>query len=168
MLLSLKLHLRKLTVTALVIRWALNISSFLFYFQLSLVLILAMVLKRLYRLKSPTSRLDLVTLLPTRRTTILLTTRILRTWTRWPTPVMTMRLSWRTGIWRWPARPTESGPPGHPRAVSIPADNFPFFGGHMTFLGPLVPLFWISGDVSSGFQSQNGFCLIHFFLRRRM
>ena len=29
------------------------------------------------------------------------------------------------------------------------------------FLGPLVPLFWISGDVSSGFQSQSGFCLIH-------
>ena len=27
-------------------------------------------------------------------------------------------------------------------------------------LGPLVPLFWISGDVSSGFQSQRGFCLI--------
>ena len=24
------------------------------------------------------------------------------------------------------------------------------------FLGPLVPLFWISGDVSSGFQSQSG------------
>ena len=28
-------------------------------------------------------------------------------------------------------------------------------------LGPLVPLFWISGDVSFGFQSQSGFCLIH-------
>ena len=27
-------------------------------------------------------------------------------------------------------------------------------------LGPLVPLFWISGDISSGFQSQSGFCLI--------
>ena len=27
-------------------------------------------------------------------------------------------------------------------------------------LGPLVPLFWISGDVSSGFQRQSGFCLI--------
>ena len=26
--------------------------------------------------------------------------------------------------------------------------------------GPLVPLFWISGDISSGFQSQSGFCLI--------
>ena len=27
-------------------------------------------------------------------------------------------------------------------------------------LGPLVPLFWISGDISSGFQIQSGFCLI--------
>ena len=27
-------------------------------------------------------------------------------------------------------------------------------------LGPLVPLFRISGDVSSGFQSQSGFCII--------
>ena len=33
----------------------------------------------------------------------------------------------------------------------------------MSFLGPLVPLFWISGDVSSGFQSQSGFCLIRYF-----
>ena len=32
------------------------------------------------------------------------------------------------------------------------------------FWGPLVPLFWISGDVSSGFQSQSGFCLILFFV----
>ena len=32
-------------------------------------------------------------------------------------------------------------------------------------LGPLVPLFCISGDVSSGFQSQSGFCLIHLFCR---
>ena len=31
------------------------------------------------------------------------------------------------------------------------------------FWGPLVPLFWISGDVSSGFQSQSGFFLIHYF-----
>ena len=31
------------------------------------------------------------------------------------------------------------------------------------FWVPLVPLFWISGDVSSGFQSQSGFCLIRFF-----
>ena len=28
-------------------------------------------------------------------------------------------------------------------------------------LGPLVPLFWISGDVSSGFQSQNGLPYLH-------
>ena len=37
------------------------------------------------------------------------------------------------------------------------------FGGHthVLFLGPLVPQFWISFDVSSGFQSQSGFCLIH-------
>ena len=35
--------------------------------------------------------------------------------------------------------------------------------------GPLVPLFWISGDVSSRFQSQSVFCLIClFFLQRRM
>ena len=27
-------------------------------------------------------------------------------------------------------------------------------------LGTLVPLFWISGDVSSGFQSQSRFCPI--------
>ena len=36
------------------------------------------------------------------------------------------------------------------------ADTYPFWG-------PLVPLFWISGDVSSGFQSQSGFCLIRYF-----
>ena len=35
-----------------------------------------------------------------------------------------------------------------------------FWRTHVLFLGPLVPLFWISGDVSSGFQSQSGFCLI--------
>ena len=29
-------------------------------------------------------------------------------------------------------------------------------------LGPRLSLFWISGDVSSGFQSQSGFCLICF------
>ena len=29
-----------------------------------------------------------------------------------------------------------------------------------TILGPLVPLFWISVDDLSGFQSQSGFCLI--------
>ena len=31
------------------------------------------------------------------------------------------------------------------------------FGGHMSFFWALS---WISGDVSSGFQSQSGFCLI--------
>ena len=40
---------------------------------------------------------------------------------------------------------------------SFLADTYPFGG-------PLVPLFWISGDISSGFQSQSGFCLIHFFV----
>ena len=33
------------------------------------------------------------------------------------------------------------------------------------FVGPLIPLFWTSGDVSSGFQSQSGFCLIHTWQR---
>ena len=32
----------------------------------------------------------------------------------------------------------------------------------MSYLGALVPLFWISGDILSGFQSQSGFCLICF------
>ena len=30
-------------------------------------------------------------------------------------------------------------------------------GGHKYFFaGPLIPLFWTSGDISSGFQSQSG------------
>ena len=33
---------------------------------------------------------------------------------------------------------------------------------HVLLWGPLVPLFWISGDVSCGFQSQSRFWLIHF------
>ena len=34
---------------------------------------------------------------------------------------------------------------------------FKFLGGHMCpILGPLVPLVWISSNVSSGFQSQSG------------
>ena len=33
-------------------------------------------------------------------------------------------------------------------------------------MGPLIPLFWTSGDVSSGFQSQSGFCLIRTWQRR--
>ena len=39
---------------------------------------------------------------------------------------------------------------------------------HMSFLGPLVPLFCISGDISSGFQSQSEFCFIHFCGRNRI
>ena len=35
-----------------------------------------------------------------------------------------------------------------------------FWRTHVLFWGPLVPLFWISSDVASGFQSQSGFCLI--------
>ena len=31
---------------------------------------------------------------------------------------------------------------------------------HVLSWGHWYPLFWISGDVSSGFQSQSGFCLI--------
>ena len=38
-----------------------------------------------------------------------------------------------------------------------------FLADTCLILGPLVPLFWISGDVSSGFQSQSGFCLICYF-----
>ena len=39
---------------------------------------------------------------------------------------------------------------------------FFIFGGHKSFfltalfVGPLVPLFWTSDDICSGFQSQNG------------
>ena len=41
---------------------------------------------------------------------------------------------------------------------------FFFFGGHMSFfVGPLIPLFWSSGDVCPGFQSKGGSCL-HAFL----
>ena len=32
----------------------------------------------------------------------------------------------------------------------------------MSFLGATGTPFWISGDIFSGFQSQSGFCLIHF------
>ena len=35
-----------------------------------------------------------------------------------------------------------------------------FLGDTCPFMGLLIPLFWTSGDVSSGFQSQSGFCLI--------
>ena len=40
-----------------------------------------------------------------------------------------------------------------------------FLADKCPFLGPLAPLFWISGDVFSGFQSQSGFCLICIFCR---
>ena len=40
-----------------------------------------------------------------------------------------------------------------------------FLADTCPFLGAMVPLFWISGDVSSGFQSQSGFCLICYFCR---
>ena len=36
-----------------------------------------------------------------------------------------------------------------------------FLADTCPFWGPLAPLFCISGNVSSGFQSQSGFCLIH-------
>ena len=37
-----------------------------------------------------------------------------------------------------------------------------FWRTHVLF-GATGTLFWISGDVSSGFQSQSGFCLIRYF-----
>ena len=40
-----------------------------------------------------------------------------------------------------------------------------FLADMCPILGPLVPLFWIFGDISSGFQSQSGFCLVHLFCR---
>ena len=35
------------------------------------------------------------------------------------------------------------------------------FGEHESFLGPLIPLFWTSGDISSGFKSQSGQPYLH-------
>ena len=35
----------------------------------------------------------------------------------------------------------------------------------MLFVGPLIPLFWTSGDVCSGFQRQSGFLACYGFLR---
>ena len=35
-----------------------------------------------------------------------------------------------------------------------------FWRTWVLFVGPLILLFWTSGDASSGFQSQSGFCLI--------
>ena len=59
--------------------------------------------------------------------------------------------------------------PGNTKEISIsPSILFFFFflkflADTCPFWGPLVPLFWISGDISSGFQSQSGFCLIRYF-----
>ena len=39
---------------------------------------------------------------------------------------------------------------------------FKFFMDTCPFVGPLIPLFWTSGDVSSGFQSQSGQPYSHF------
>ena len=39
-----------------------------------------------------------------------------------------------------------------------------FLADTSPILEPLIPLFWISGDVSSSFQ--NGFCLIHLFVNK--
>ena len=79
----------------------------------------------------------------------------------------TLLTSWWTALW------------GANRVHILPkfisCINFFFFFFKVFFLsdtftcpilGPLVPLFWISGDVSSGFQSQSGSAL--FALRRRM
>ena len=38
---------------------------------------------------------------------------------------------------------------------------FKFLADTCPFLVPLVPLFWISGDISSGFQSQSGLPYLH-------
>ena len=40
-----------------------------------------------------------------------------------------------------------------------------FWRTWVLFVGSLIPLFWTSGDVSSGFQSQSGFYLIHTWRR---
>ena len=37
-----------------------------------------------------------------------------------------------------------------------------FLADTCPFLGPLVPLFWISDEVSSGFQSQSGLPYLHY------
>ena len=43
---------------------------------------------------------------------------------------------------------------------------FKFLLDTYPFVGPLIPLFWTSGDISSGFQSQSGLCLIPTWQRR--
>ena len=43
-----------------------------------------------------------------------------------------------------------------------PHNFFLIFSGHKSFLwGPLIPLFWIFGDISHGFQSQSGQPYLH-------
>ena len=36
-----------------------------------------------------------------------------------------------------------------------------FFDEILIFVGPLIPLFWTSGDVCSGFQSRGVACMFH-------
>ena len=42
------------------------------------------------------------------------------------------------------------------RGEGIPSFFFKFRKTEVLFMGPLIPLFWISGDVCPGFQSQGG------------
>ena len=63
-----------------------------------------------------------------------------------------------THVWNWGIK-TVTGTSGCHRDIFF----LKFLADTCPFLGPLVPLFWISGDVSSGFQSQSGFCLIRYF-----
>ena len=60
--------------------------------------------------------------------------------------------------------PTNLQPYGHRYEIDIQIAFFffllKFLADTCPFWGPLVALFWISGDVSSGFQSQSGFCFI--------
>ena len=48
-------------------------------------------------------------------------------------------------------------------SVFITYNEGKFLTNTCPFWGPLVSLFGISGDVSSGFKSHSGFCLIQFF-----
>ena len=59
-------------------------------------------------------------------------------------------------LWHWASQAETQGGESILFFKKFLADTCPF-------LWPLVPLVWISSDVSSGFQSQSGFCLICFF-----
>ena len=63
-----------------------------------------------------------------------------------------------------------SAPPPPILDLLLPLNLVSFFKRFLvdtcSSLGPLVPLFWISGDVSSGFQSQSAFWVICFFFCR--